>query len=103
MKRLYVVRKQAPAFLPEGFKTRKNRTVEGIAKTGEISHKGIVGATEDWEGRVAGDVGAVSMRYINDRGHIRKMTFREQVDRGYIIPGRGPVGVKVKGPRIENR
>ena len=100
-KRLYFVKKP-PAYLPEGYKLRTHRTVEGIAKTGEISRQGTMAKTEFWDGSAAGDAGPAAVRYINDRGHIRPMTFREQVDRGYFIPGRGPVGVRVKGPNEQN-
>ena len=69
--------------------------VEGIAKSGEISPKGVVAHTEDWEGRVAAAAAPSAIRYIREPdGHIRPMTFKEMVDRGYFIVARGPTGVR---------
>lgn len=86
MKYLYVARNK-----------RRHTTTEGIAKTGEMSPKGVVSHTEDWEGRIAADIGAVPMRLVVEPdGRIRQMTFKEMVDKGYFIVGKGPTGVRRK-------
>lgn len=79
-------------FLPSGYNKRKHRTVEGVARTGEVSPQGTVAHTEDWDGRVAADVRLVTMRYEYSKstGRIRQLSFKELVDRGYFILGKGP-------------
>ena len=82
-------------YLPSGYKKRTHKVVTGVARTGEVSAKGIVTHVETWDDRVAATVSPAGMRYIRDPdGTIRPMTFKEQVDRGYFIPGRGPIGVR---------
>ncbi len=94
-KGLYVARK-APGFLPEGYKERTNTVVTGKAKTGEVSVKGLVAHTETWDGRIAATVGQNTIRYVrNPDGTIRPMTFRESVERGHFILGRGPTGIRL--------
>lgn len=77
-------------------KKSTNRTVEGIAKTGEISPKGTVAHIEDWEGRIAAEANPTSMHfeYSVSTGRLRRLTFQEMVDRGYFILGYGPKGAK---------
>ena len=78
-----------------------NRVVEGIAKTGEVSPKGTVAHIEDWDGRVAVEAAPSAMRYvIEPDGRIRRMTFREQVDKGYFVVGVGPTGVKGENDEV---
>lgn len=76
---------------------RQHTVTEGIARTGEISPKGVVSHTEDWDGRIRADVGPTPIRYVVEPdGRIRPMTFKEMVDKGYFIIGKGPVGVRRK-------
>lgn len=78
--------------------TRTRRTVDGIAESGEISPQGVVTHTEDWDGRISAEVLPATNRYVRDPdGHIRTMTFKEMVDRGYFHVGRGPKGVSWTG------
>lgn len=83
-------------YLPSRYKHRTNTVVTGRAETGEVSPKGLVAHTEDWEGRVTAEAAPDAIRYIINRqtGEIRKMTMAEKIDRGYFVPGRGPKGVK---------
>ena len=82
-------------YLPSGYKKRTNKIVTGVAKTGEISKQGVVTHTESWDDRVKAVVSTVGIRYLrNPDGTIRPLTFQEQVDRGYFIVGRGPIGVR---------
>lgn len=77
------------------YRQKTNTTVEGVSKTGEVSPKGVVAHTEDWEGRVAATAGPAGIHLIRDPdGHIRKMTFSELVEHGYFIVGRGPAGIR---------
>lgn len=93
---LYVARK-APAQLKSGYKQSTNRVVKGIAKTGEVSPKGLVAETEHWDGRITGEAGPTPIRLIaNPDGTLRKMTFAEMVEKGYFIIGQGPPGVRVR-------
>lgn len=81
-------------YLPSNYKNRRYRKVAGRAKTGEVSPKGLVAHTEDWEGRIAADVAPSTLRYIVDKGRIRKMTLKEMVEHGYFHIGRGPKGIR---------
>ena len=82
-------------YLPSGYKKRTNRVVTGISKSGEMSLKGTVTHTETWDDRVAALARPAGIHYLREPdGHIRPLTFQEQVDRGYFIPGRGPIGVR---------
>ncbi len=97
MKReLFVVRvKRAPALLPSGYKRRRNTTVTGRARTGEIAKRGLVAHTEDWEGRVAALGAPAAIRYIKvGDAPPRPMTMKEMIERGYFVLGRGPKGVR---------
>jgi len=95
MRKFLYVARRGPSYLKEGYKNRTNTTVVGEAQSGEISRKGVVAQTEDWEGRLAATAAPSAIRYIRDPdGTIRPMTFQELVDRGYFIVGRGPTGVK---------
>lgn len=74
--------------------------VEGIARTGEISPKGWVSHTEDWDGRIMAKAAPNVLRLVMDRdGHVRPMTMREMIDRGYFIVAKGPIGVRREGLR----
>ena len=82
-------------YLPSGYKTRTNRVTTGIAQTGEVSRKGTVTHVEHWDDRVDAVVGPATVRYLREPdGTIRPLTFAEQVDRGYFVVGRGPIGVR---------
>lgn len=95
MRRHIWIARKPPAFLKEGYKQSTRRVVEGVATTGEISPKGTVAHTEDWEGRIQAEAAPSAMRYIRDPdGTIRKMTFKEMVERGYFILGSGPKGAR---------
>lgn len=86
-----LVARQAPAYLPSGYKTRTNTVVKGVAKTGEVSPRGTVAETEDWEGRVKGAAMPATMRFVRDPdGRLRKMTLQEMIDRGLFFVGKGP-------------
>lgn len=77
------------------YKRKTNTVVEGVSKRGEVSPKGVVAHTEDWDGRVAATLGPVAIRYVREPdGHIRPMTMQEMIDRGYFVVARGPVGVR---------
>lgn len=71
-----------------------NKTVEGRAKTGEVSPKGLVTHFEDWQGRIRSTAAPAAMRYIKTPDGVRLMTMREMIDRGYFIVGKGPKGVR---------
>jgi hypothetical protein len=98
---LYIARtrrKRGPILLPEGYKRRKNTTTVGVAKTGEVSPKGTVSHTEDWEGRVAAEAAPTSVHYVRDPdGRWRPMTIQEMIERGLFTPGEGPTGHKATG------
>ena len=82
-------------YLPSDYKTRTHKVVTGIAESGEMSEKGTVTHTETWDDRVAVDAAPAGIRYLREPdGTIRPLTFQEQVDRGYFIVGRGPIGVR---------
>jgi hypothetical protein len=84
-------------YLPSDYKKRKNVVVHGRAKSGEISPKGLVAHTEDWEGRVKADVGPGAIRYIVEPdGRIRNMTMPEMLERGYFHLGKGPKGLRLR-------
>lgn len=77
------------------YRQATNTKVEGRAKSGEISPKGLVAHTEDWEGRVASLAAPSAIRYIRDPdGHIRPMTMKEMIARGYFVVASGPVGIR---------
>lgn len=84
--------RRAALYLPQGYKNRKHLVTEGVAKTGEVSPKGTVTHAEHWDGRVAADVQMVTMRYEYSAktGRFRQLTFKELVERGYFIIGKGP-------------
>ena len=82
-------------YLPSGYKKRTHKIVTGVAKTGEVSEQGVVTHTESWDDRVKAVVSTAGIRYLREPdGTIRPLTFQEQVDRGYFIVGRGPIGVR---------
>lgn len=84
------------------YRQKTNTTVAGVSKSGEVSPKGVVAHTEDWEGRIAATAAPAGIHYIRDPdGTIRKMTFKELVDHGYFIVGRGPTGVRVPRKGIQ--
>jgi len=86
-------------YLPSDYKKRRNTVVTGEARTGEVSPKGLVSHTEDWEGRVQAQAAPATLRLVrNPDGTLRNMTFQEMVDRGFFIAGRGPTAVR-KQPR----
>jgi hypothetical protein len=92
---MILVARKNVVYLPEGYKQRKNKVLEGVSRKGEISTKGLVAHTEDWEGRIAADIAPNALRLIRDPdGHIRMMTLREQIDRAHFIKGHGPRGVR---------
>ena len=71
--------------------------VDGRAKTGEISPKGLVAHTEHWDGRVKADAAPAGIRAIMDPdGHVRNMTMKEMLERGYFHIGKGPLGVRLR-------
>ena len=71
--------------------TKLNTTVEGRAKTGEVSTKGLVSHVERWDGRTAVTAQPAPMHYVyNDAGEIRPMTMPEMIAKGYFILGKGP-------------
>ncbi len=77
------------AYLPDP--PRTNTIFEGVAETGEVSTKGTVAHTEDWEGRIMATALPATIRYIRDPdGRIRPMTMPELVDHGFFIVGTGP-------------
>jgi hypothetical protein len=97
---LYLARSKAPTFLKEGYKERKNTHVAGVAQSGEISDRGMVAHTEDWEGRIASKALPPTVRYVRDPSHprgARPMTMQEMIDRGLFILGRGPEGMSARG------
>ena len=83
-------------YLPEGYQKRTNRVVTGIAKTGEVSLKGTVAQIEHWDDRMDAEVAPAGIHYglSVSTGEVRPRTYKEQVDKGYIVPGRGPVGAR---------
>jgi len=83
-----------PIYLPSDYKNRTRTVIKGRARSGEISPKGIVAETEDWEGRIKADVGPAAVRYVFEDGKFRRMTLKEQVAKGYFYLGRGPTGIR---------
>ncbi len=83
-------------YLPSGYKKRTNRIVTGVSKKGEISLKGTVAHTEHWDDRVDAEVAPAGIHWglSKSTGEMRPLTYAEQVEKGYIVPGRGPVGVR---------
>lgn len=73
-----------------------NRTVEGRAKTGEVSPKGLVAHVEDWQGRIRATAAPSTIRYIKTPDGVRPMTMSEMIERGYFIVGTGPKGYRSK-------
>ncbi len=72
--------------------TKTNTLVEGRAKSGEVSTKGLVTHEESWDGRTSALVQPAPMHYVyNDEGEIRPMTMPEMIAKGYFIVGKGPV------------
>lgn len=89
--------KESPAFyLPSGYKGHRFTKVTGRADSGEISPKGLVSETEDWEGRVEAVAAPATIRWKWDRTErrFRPMTMQEQIDRRGFIRGMGPAGVR---------
>ena len=84
-------------YLPSGYKKRTNRVVTGVSKKGEISPKGIVTHTEFWDDRVKAEAAPAGIHYglSKSTGELRPLTYAEQVAKGYIVPGKGPTGVRV--------
>jgi hypothetical protein len=77
------------------YRRQTNTTVEGVAKTGQVSPQGIVAHTEDWEGRIASLAAPSAIRYIREPdGHVRPMTLKEMIVRGYFHVASGPVGIR---------
>lgn len=89
--------------LPSGYKVRKHYVTDGIARSGEVSPKGTVTHAEDWEGRVSAHVLPGTQRWLWDGRRLRQMTFKEMVERGYFILGKGPVGHREFKDRTETR
>jgi hypothetical protein len=77
------------------YKQKTNTTVEGVAKSGQVSPQGIVAHSENWEGRVSSLAAPSAIRYLVDPdGHVRPMTMKEMIDRGYFHLASGPTGVR---------
>lgn len=99
-----LVAKRAPLYLPNGFKDRTNTITEGQAESGEISPKGLVSHTEDWEGRISARVQPATVRVRWDPT-IRKWrlkTMQELIDEGLFIVGKGPRGIRSRNRHIEH-
>ena len=85
-------------YLPSGYKNRSRTVVEGQASSGEISPKGLVAHIEHWDGRVKAATAPGSIRLVIDPdGTIRNMTRQEELAKGYFVPGKGPIGVRLRG------
>lgn len=79
-------------------KQAKNETVEGVAKTGEISPRGIVKHIEDWDGRVEAIAAPPTTHYVyfKSTGELRRKTLQELIDEGKFYIGRGPTGLNLR-------
>ncbi len=90
-------------YLPSEYKNRKNVTVAGEAKSGEISKKGLVAQKEDWEGRIEVQAlpSTIHMVYERSTGKFRMKTMEELVEEGKFILGRGPTGIMRQRSGIE--
>ena len=75
---------------------KTHTTVEGRAKSGEVSPQGLVAHTEDWQGRIRAKAAPSTIRYIKTPDGIRPMTMAEMIGRGYFIVGKGPKGYRSK-------
>lgn len=77
---------------------KKKTTIEGIAKTGEISLLGTVKHIEDKQGRVEVVAGPPTQHYVyfKSTGELRRKTFKELVDEGLFYVGKGPTGLKLR-------
>lgn len=83
-------------FLPSSYKKRKHTTVAGVASTGEISTKGLVAETEDWEGRIEATAmpATLHLKRLPDGSVVRK-TDKEMIEEGTYVLGLGPAGVEL--------
>jgi len=83
-------------FLPSSYKKRKHTTVAGVASTGEISTKGLVAETEDWEGRVEATAmpATIHLDLLPD-GRVVRKTDKQMIEDGTYVIGLGPVGVEL--------
>ena len=75
---------------------KTHTTVDGRAKSGEVSPQGLVAHTEDWQGRIRAKAAPSTIRYIKTPDGIRPMTMAEMIGRGYFIVGKGPKGYRSK-------
>ncbi len=81
-------------YLPSGYRRSNVTQTVGRARSGEIAPQGLVSQTEFWDGRMSATVQRSTVRYVREPdGHIRPMTFKETVDKGYFILGQGPAGM----------
>lgn len=82
-------------FLPSDYAKRKNLKVEGVAKSGEVSQKGVVEHEEDWEGRVAvtAKPATLHLKRLPD-GRVVLKSMQELIDEGHFVVGLGPTGVE---------
>ncbi len=83
-------------FFPSGYKKRKNTTVAGAASTGEVSPKGLVTHTEDWEGRVEATAmpSTIHLKRLPD-GRVVLKSHKEMIEEGTYVLGLGPAGVEL--------
>ena len=79
-------------YLPSNYKNKTNTRTFGRAQSGEVSPKGLVSQTEDWEGRESALVMPSTIHYYWNRttGEFRPKTMAELIDEGKFIVGKGP-------------
>ncbi len=83
--------KRVALYLPSHYKNRTNAVTAGQAKSGEISPKGLMTETEDWEGRVKVLARPTTIHLkMNPDGTIRPKTMAELIEEGKFFIGKGP-------------
>jgi hypothetical protein len=82
-------------YLPSGYKKRSRTIIEGRARSGEISPKGLVSHTEYWDDSVKVKAVPGTVRVVVEPdGRLRNMTMAEMLERGSFFLGKGPSGFK---------
>jgi hypothetical protein len=82
----------AVLYLPSNYRNSTRTRTYGRAETGEVSPKGLVSQTEDWDGRESATAMPSTIHYLYNQstGEFRKKTMQEMIDEGLFIVGKGP-------------
>jgi hypothetical protein len=87
-----IKKKDCVLYLPSNYKHSTRTREYGRAKSGEVSPKGLVQQTEDWEGRESALAMPTTIHYLwNKRtGEFRMKTMKELIEEGRFVVGKGP-------------